>query len=220
MKNFALLAGLLALVAGAWAADMAVDKAPPELSNNGPANDATVELSWDSGSSSYGIAWYTGAGTWVGNDFNISTVKSYPYIRTMRIFTYPNWPNGAWDGFRVGVYSFSGGVPGSLLWGPEWYVPTGGQGWKDIDVGWLLPSGVKAFVPAMEQYYNYPNCDPHLVDNNPTFLNHSWVYYGGTWSPNSNSTPYYNIMLRVIVDNENNPAVAPSSIGRVKALYF
>jgi hypothetical protein len=75
---------------------------------------------------------------------------------------------------------------------------------------------------AYEQFYNYPNADPFMIDNNPTFMGHSWQYLSGSWAPfeQSNIAPYRNVMLRMIVDNEQNPAVAPSSIGRVKALYY
>ena len=223
MKNFALVAGLVALIAaGAWAADMAVEKAPPATSiEESPNYDATVELKWDSGASSWLIVWYTGAGAWVANDFDISTVKTYPHIQTMRIYSGPAWPNGSWDGFRIGVYSFPGGVPGSLIWGPEFVVGTStAYAWNDFSVDWTLPSGLKKFLPAMEQYYNWPNCDPHIVDSVPGNKGHSWLYYGGTWGPLTNGTGYYNLMLRVIMDNDHNPGIAPTSVGRVKALYY
>jgi hypothetical protein len=223
MKNFGLVVGLVALLAaGAWAADMIVEKAPPAASIEEPSGyDATVELKWDTGATAWVVAYYTGAGAWVANDFDISTVKTYPYVQSIRMFCYSLWPNTGWDGGRLGVYSYAGGVPGSLIWGPKFIMPTGGNGFKDFEVGWSLPGGLKKFLPAYEQYYNYPNCDPHVIDNNPTFLHHSWSYFGGSWQPYSNSTPgYYNIMLRVIMDNEHNPGVAPTSVGRVKALYF
>jgi hypothetical protein len=221
MKNFALVAGLVALIAaGAWAADMVVEKAPPATTiGESPNYDATVELKWDSGATSWLIVWYTGAGAWVANDFDISTVKTYPHIQNIKMYCYMAWPNGRWDGFRLGVYSFPGGVPGSLIWGPEFVMPTA-TGWNNFSVDWTLPSGLKKFLPAMEQFYNYPNCDPHVVDNVPGNSGHSWLYYGGNWGPLTNGTGYYNLMLRVIMDNEHNPGVTPTSVGRVKALYF
>jgi len=53
-------------------------------------------------------------------------------------------------------------------------------------------------------------------------MGHSWEYSQGSWSPFESSSilPYRNLMLRMVVDNEQNPAVAPSSVGRVKALYY
>jgi hypothetical protein len=49
MKNFALVAGLVALIAvGAWAADTTFDKAPAATNIvETPGTDATVELHWD-----------------------------------------------------------------------------------------------------------------------------------------------------------------------------
>ena len=137
----------------------------------------------------------------------------------MRVYSGPAWPNGRWDGFRLGIYSFTS-VPGSLLWGPKSVIgTTTSYGWNDFSVGWTLPASNTAFVGAVEQYYNYPNMDPHIVDNNLTFLRHSWLYYGGSWGPNTNSTGYYNLMLRVIVNNDT-AAVSPTSVGRVKALFY
>jgi len=223
MKNFALVAGLLALIAaGAWAADYEVEPfaGGPTVVET-PNYDGTVELAWDNGQGRWLIAYYTGAGTWIGNDFDISTIKTYPHIATLKMYSSSRWPNTVWEGFRLGVYAFSGGVPGSIMWGPSFVQGTGtGDTWVNFSVGWTLPSGVRRFLPAFEQYYNWPTCDPHLVDSNGTFLQHSWLYYGGQWQSYTNSTGYYNVMLRVIMDNEHNPGVSPSSIGRVKALYY
>jgi hypothetical protein len=106
--------------------------------------------------------------------------------------------------------------------GGYFFKPSGLEGhvWVEINVGWTCPA--TAFIAAQEQFYNWPNLDPWAVDSNPTFLRHSWQYYGGVWSPLSSANieiaPYYNLMLRVVVDNET-LTVAPSSLGRVKALY-
>lgn len=211
------------LAVGAWAADLAVDVAPPAAGKPQGNNDNTVELKWDTGVRGLGLAWYTGAGSWVANDFNISTVKTYPWIGYIRIYSSTAWPNTIWDGMRYAIFGFSGGVPGSFMWGPYFYRPTTGTGWcwVDLPVQWILPPGVYAFAAGVEQFYNYPNCDPHALDNNPTFMGHSWQYYQGTWSPHEGypSYPYRNLMLRVLVDNEHNPNVEPASMGRVKALY-
>jgi hypothetical protein len=53
-------------------------------------------------------------------------------------------------------------------------------------------------------------------------LKHSWEYYRGTWAPLSTvGNPYRNLMIRVRVEKPRTfPGVAPSSIGRVKALYY
>lgn len=215
---------LAATVAGGY--DHVVERAPAGPSAIAPREvDGSFELAWDSGNPSWLITWRSGGGTWVGNDFDVSTVKTYPYIRKVRLYSTPSWPNGSWDGFYLAVYSFAGSVPGSMMW------PTGGRGrfvtgttsaygWQDFTVNWALPSGVRRFVAAVEQFFNYPNCDAHMVDDNASFLDHSWAYYQGNWHPLTNKTGYYNLMLRVVVDDEHNPAVEPAAVGRIKAFYY
>lgn len=209
--------------AAAFAADYVVERAPSHFGALAPPGcDATLELKWDSGTTKYWVAWYTGAGSWAGNDFDISTVGAYSRVKALRFMTCVEWPNAHWEGFRVGIYLFSG-VPGELLWptggGGYFFKPTGPTGWKDVPVDWKLPYGVKRFVGAVEQYYDYRNCDPFFIDDNPTFLGHSWQYYGGRWRLFSQSQflPYRNVMVRVVV--EDTVAITPTSIGRVKALY-
>ncbi len=223
-KTPSLAALILASVVGAWSADVIVERAP--LHFGAPASpgwDATLELKWDSGTTKYWGAWYTGAGSWVGNDFDIGTVGAYCYVKALRFMTCVEWPNPRWEGFRVGIYLFSG-VPGELLWptagGGYFFKPTGPTGWKDVPVDWKLPSGVTRFVGAVEQYYDYRDCDPFFIDDNPTFMGHSWQYYRGRWSLFSavQYLPYRNVMIRVVV--EDTVAITPTSIGRVKALYY
>ena len=216
--------GLAILTAAAQAADVVVERAevrPPVAEV--PGYDDTSELKWDSGAGRWMLYWYTGADAWVGNDFDVSTIKTYGGIKTYRTQS-RLWPNQGWDGFRIAIFSFAGGVPGSIMWPtsgtPKFVMPSGPEaGWKDFDVTWVLP-GTKRFMAAQEQFYNYPNCDPYLIDNNLTFRGHSWQYYEGTWKALEGFAGYRNLMIRVFVDNEQNEAVSPSSIGRVKALYY
>ena len=60
-----------------------------------------------------------------------------------------------------------------------------------------------------------------MIDNNPTFTGHSWRRSSGTWSPFEfeSTLPYRNVMIRVVVDDET-VNVSPTSLGRVKALYY
>ncbi len=207
----------------AGAGDVVLERAPEGATPGGGGDyDATAELKWDTGVPYWLVAWYTGAGVWVGNDFNVATLKTYSGVKKIRMFSGPAWPNGRWDGFNLALYAFGGGAPGSRLKGPWWAKGNStGYAWNDFNVSWVLPTGVTAFVPACEQLYNYPNCDPFLLDNSPIFKGHSWIYYQGDWNQmNTSGNPYRNLMLRVVVDNEQNPAVAPASLGRVKALYF
>ena len=232
MKDFAFVTGLVALLAaGAWAADLdALEATAGPNIGAPPGYDDTKELMWDMGRWRWALVWRTGAGAWVGNDFDVSTIKTYGGVKTYRTYSWASWPNGRWDGFRIAIYSFGGGVPGSIMWptsgSPKFVIATGDLGWHDFDVSWVLP-GTKRFVAAQEQFYNSPDpgADPFMVDDNPTFVRHSWMYYGGKWElfpeiKNPPVAPYRNVMVRVLVDNAQNPAVAPTSIGRVKALYY
>ncbi|NIT37185.1 MAG: hypothetical protein GTN49_11940 [candidate division Zixibacteria bacterium] len=229
------LAAALVVCAGAWAIDAAVDgggsSAAAALAAPTASDQATMELKWDNGLRRWSIAWYTGGGWWVGNDFNVSTLKTkYTKILKYKYYTRGAWPNGRWDGMRFAFYNFVGGVPGSMLWPTSgtgyFFKPSAGiQGhiWVEFDVNWNCPS--PAFVAAQEQFYNHPNCDPFALDNSTIFLGHSWKYTLGKWekyiSTRPEVAPYRNIMIRVWVEpGIEFPGVAPSSIGRVKALYY
>jgi len=219
MKKFALFMALL-VVASAFAADMVSDPTPANSPRDTgrPNMDVETELKWDNGTSSWSYIWYTGAGSWVGNDFSVATLTCYRNITKMRLYLRAGWPNATWEGGRMGVYAFAGGVPGSLLWGPTWFVPTGASGFKDFDIAYNLPTGTNTFIVAWEQFYNYPTADCYNLDSNPTFAGHSWDYYGGSWGVMSNTVGYNNLMLRCLVDQ--NPGVAPASVGRIKAIYY
>jgi hypothetical protein len=229
------LAAALAVCAGAWAADVAVDgganSAAPAYAASTPYDQATMELKWDNGLRRWSVAWYTGAGSWVANDFNVSTLKTkYAKILKYKYYTRGAWPNEGWDGMRFAFYNFVGGVPASMLWptggSPYFFKPSAGiQGhiWVEFDINWTCPS--PKFVAAQEQFYNNPNCDPFSVDNNTIFMGHSWKYYEATWALYESTSPgfgpYRNLMIRVWVEpGIEFPGVAPSSIGRVKALYY
>jgi hypothetical protein len=235
MRNGLLIAASALVVCGAaWGADAVVDggySASPNLSAPTPHDQSTLELKWDTGTRRWSVAWYTGGDSWVGNEFNTSTLKTtHVKILKFKMYTRDDWPNTGWDGFRIGFFNFRGGVPGDMLW------PTGGSGyyfkpsglsghvWAECEINWTCPT--VAFVAAEEQFYNWPTCDPWAVDDNTSFLQHSWFYFEGSWKPMPTITipeiaPYHNLMLRVWVETGHEfHGVAPSSIGRVKALYY
>jgi hypothetical protein len=221
-KNLVVVfAALIAAAAAAWATDVVVAPAAPAVSRvSADEYDAALELKYDTGTQRYFTLWYSGAGVWAGNDFDISALSAYRAITRVRVYSRPDWPNGRWDGFRVGIYAFAGSQPGSLLWGPTYFKPTRtNAGWCNCSVNWTLPLANKAFVAAFEQYYNFPNADPFALDDNPTFEGHSWQYYGGTWRLLTGYGGYRNLMLRVVVNNLT-VNVTPTSVGRVKALYY
>ena len=230
MKMWVVLAlGVMVVTGAAWTADIVADggaTGAAGLYAPLPVDQSTLELSWDNGTRRWSIAWYTGAGSWAAVDYDVSTLKtSYVKVLKFKMYTRDTWPNQVWDGFRIGFYNFGGGVPGSMLWptggGGYFFKPSGlnGHVWVECNVNWTCPS-VK-FVAAEDQFYNYPNCDPFSLDTNTTNVGHSWEYYGGSWSPNQGYEGYYNVMIRVWVETgQEFPGFAPSSIGRVKALYY
>jgi hypothetical protein len=189
--------------------------------------DTEYELKWDTGVPRWLICWYTGAGAWAVNDFDVSTLKSTHVILTrLGVYSQPAWPNSRWDGFRIALYAFRG-VPGPVIWPeggkPKFVNPTGPKGWQWFNVNWTLPKSNYSFMAGMEQYYDYPNCDPYCVDDNPIPHGHSWVYYGGMWGYPIEPFhwPYVNNMIRVRVETGHTfPRVEPASVGRVKALYY
>jgi hypothetical protein len=232
-KRTWMLGAIMACAGAATAADLVAAGPPttgPTPTGSYIATDgATHELAWDNGVRRWNIVWYTGAGSWTGNDFDVSTLLvagESAKLWRIKTSTRGNWPNVGWEGFRYAVFNYSGGVPGSMLW------PTSGTGyffrpssadlghiWVECDVNWMCPT--TSFIVAQEQCYNSPSCDPYALDINSTSLNHSWQYYRGSWSRLSVSPliPYRNLMLRVIVETGNFTAVAPMSLGRVRALY-
>jgi len=217
-KSALIIVGLVLGTAGAWAADTVAG--PPHGSPFAPGGgtDGTLELKWDTGSINEVVAWYTGAGAWAGVDFDVSTLTSYNYVSSCRIYYYPNWPNGIFEGNRAGAWSFPGGTPGSLLWGPT-YVRGTAFGWNTFAAGYDL-GATTAFVIAFEQYYNYPICDPVVNLASSGTYSHSWYYYGGAWHPIGGlGYGSFPLMTRCIVDDEHHNDVTPASLGRVKAMY-
>jgi hypothetical protein len=208
-RTFVIWLGAISVAAAAGAVDYGGpetyrDRARP------PAGDGSVWLYWDNGTPSGTNVTLPG---WVGYDFDVSTLENYTYVSRFRMYMRA-WPNRRWDGGRIGVFSFTGGLPGSLLWGPGFVMPTQ-QGWNDFEADCFLGSRTK-FVAYWDQFYSYPNCDTVCFDTGPA-RGHAWQYYGGSWAPFQG--PNANLMLRVQVDDKHNPAVAPSSLGRVKALF-
>jgi len=174
-----------------------------------------VELRWDNGTLATAHLWAE-PGMWVGNDFDVSTVCAR-HIQNIRVFSTGAWPNNRWDGFRVAVFAFANGIPGSMLWPPNggyYYRPSGvGWTWCDVPVGYTLPASWSAFVAAMDQYYPYPTCDPYAVDGDPV-RGHSWQFGAGHWTRLGVDG---NLMVRAVVQGEID--VSPVTLGRVKALY-
>ncbi len=203
------LAALVA-AAAAWGADITVTSKPAAApagpqAPNPRGTDGTMELKWDSGSPGYYIQWYTGSGAWVMNQFDTATISGYNHVDSVRF--YAQSPGTG----RIKVAS------GSQVWGPEFRTCTA-AGWNELSVDWTLPGGATDLGVYWEQFYNYPSGLGFYLDGQNGTGSHSWYYYNG-WYPIT-SLGYGNraVLLRAVVSN--NSGVAPSSLGRVKALYF
>lgn len=176
------------------------------------------ELKWDNGEWQLSIAAQKGKDVWWGNDFDVSTLKADWRIKTTRVFCRRDWPNNKWDGFRIAYFGFTGGIPDSIIWPenaePKWVKPTGTEKmfWSDFGVNWALPRGRFKFLAAVEQFYNYPDCDAPCFDSEMYNKRHTWRNY-----PVWEVYKYHNLMVRVIVEEAT--AAAPASLGRIKALY-
>lgn len=178
-----------------------------------PRQPTEYELRWDNGTVGSVLAHLLG-GTWVANDFDATTLSA-TQIRNLRFYSTAVWPNGSWDGSKIGIYRLVNGLPGALIWGPVFVKGTGpGYRWCTFDVNWALPKGILKFVAAVEQPYNYPIADPYCLDTSPA-TGRAWIYYQGIWKP---LETYTNLMLRVTMQGDI--GVAPTSVGRVKALYY
>lgn len=221
-KCFWAIVPALIAVASTGASDILAAPDDWPATGTAPERDAALELKWDNGSLSYRVCYLSGSDTWFANDFDVSQFPEYRWVTRLKLYSQAEWPNNRWDGFRIALFSYTGSVPGSIIWGPKFVrgssIPFGWR-WCSFVVEYTLPAGHNRFAAAAQQYYSYPNCDPHGVDSNPTFLGHSWSYAGGRWSPYATGTPYRNIMMRVVVSN-NTSAVAPTSFGLLKALYY
>ncbi len=182
------------------------------------AGDAELELYWDYGEIGLQLAFYTGKNSWAGVDFSIATLSTYDRIYSSRIYYWPNWPDNVWQGNGMAVFVFAGGTPGSVLMPPRYVRGMGAVGgWQNYAVGWDL-GPTQDFLFAYSQLYNYPLCDP-VMPTGGGYALHSWYYYDGAWA-RSSSLGYGLVafLIRATVIDHNS-AVAPTSFGRVKAIY-
>jgi hypothetical protein len=229
MKWLALMVGLAAAAATPAADTAAVGRDRAGDPVPGSLFDGTREWKWDNGTWKYFVYWYTGEGSWVGNDFAEGSPADSQgrRITSLKLFSTDVIPNDSWDGFRVAIYEFKGvpsPVPGEMIWptsgAGRFFLPAGqsGHGWVSVPINWVVTT---SFVAAVEQVYDAPDCDPFAVDSNPTELGHTWSYYRDLWRRfESTADPYRNAMLRVVIEDlPYRPSVSPASFGRVRALF-
>jgi hypothetical protein len=104
---------------------------------------------------------------------------------------------------------------------PQFVIPEGGPegggyyNWYEFPVGWP-PSDMRRFAAGQEQFFDWPECDPFCFDDGGAsgVETHTWFGYDGVWSKAEEPN---NLMLRVVAGYYG--AVAPTSLGRIKALY-
>lgn len=186
---------------------------------------AEVELKWDNGTASYAVNVPGMSADRFGNDFAVAgTLKTtHISLRRFRVYAADDWPNAGWEGFFLSLYDFSG-VPASQIWpttGSHAFFKPTGTGWNWYDYSLDFPLERTTFLAAAEPTYAWPNCDPLMADTNPVPRRHSWFYARGGWGPLEGSYGYSNLMLRVVVETGvTYPALAPSSWGRIKGLYY
>lgn len=100
---------------------------------------------------------------------------------------------------------------------PKLVIPEGNKdsNWYEFFVGWP-PMGERRFLAGQEQFFDWPDCDSFCFDDGEGAGDerHTWFKNDGVWSKfvASNS-----LMLRVIAGYYG--TVAPTSLGRIKALY-
>lgn len=217
---------LTALSGNAWDNAIMSHRLPDSTVNSTPEKlPGQIELYYDTGIPYVIVTFENGADMWVGNDFNTSEYGSFPYINKIRWYCYDAWPNVGFDGSYLAIFAMVGGIPGSVIWPtdgyPIWIVPSE-NGFQDFTVGWQITT--HTFLVANNQFNDFPDCDPFLVDNNPTDKNHSWVASGSTWQRFKNNSGlqetlngYNNLMMRLIITPEN--SIETGSIGKIKALY-
>jgi hypothetical protein len=181
-------------------------------------------LQWDNGVFRVGVHHQYGEDTWAGLDFDTSTLKTTKW-RLKNVRANLGWAgNVRWDGMRLAIFDMAGGKPGKIIWPksgtPKFVMPYGKPNpictWCVFPVGYDLPR--PEFVVALEQYYDHPNCDLYGAGYGRGFAErHTWFKYRSSdWE----ITKIGVWMFRAVVEGPTNVAVAPASLGRVKALYY
>ncbi|UCH77869.1 MAG: hypothetical protein JSU81_09100 [Candidatus Coatesbacteria bacterium] len=189
-----------------------------------PALGAEHELQWDNGVFRIAVHYQYGEGTWAGLDFDTSTLKTSNW-RLKRVRANLGWTgNERWDGMRLAIFDMAGGKPGKIIWPktgtPKLVMPYGTPRlictWCEFGVGYDLPA--PKFVVALEQYLDHPNCDSYGLGYGRGFAEkHTWLKYRNTkWELTGMGV----WMLRAVVAGPTNIGVSPTSLGRVKALYY
>jgi hypothetical protein len=170
------------------------------------------EFYWDDGIMSSGWVWYTGGNYWAVQFDEVKTGGvTNGWVFAYGAVTYPDWPDGAFQGCNLHTFSDLGGYPGSDL-GYENLVATVGGVFDWVDADPIVNLTDAVFYIAWQQVGNYPSCDSVGVD--AVAGTHDWTGYQGSWGP---STAFGDFMVRCYWEYRMD--VEESSWGAVKALY-
>lgn len=134
----------------------------------------TYEFYWDDGACGGGWLWYTGGNYWSVQFDEEKTAGQPGTVTSVGAYVFPGWPDGAYQGANLHIFSDSGGLPGDDL-GCEYVGGGSGWQWADTDPAIEINDGV--FWVAWEQIGYYPNCDALGFDVGGT--GHS--YGGDDW---------------------------------------
>jgi hypothetical protein len=192
-RVFAIIA-VLALGAAAYTG--ALSTTGPAI-NAHPGPPAEYEFYWDDGILSSGWCWYTGGNYWaVEFDEDKTGGVSDGTVNTYGAVTYPNWPDGAYQGCYMHTFGDNGGYPGADL--DSTYLGFSNPGtfeWVDISGGVGLSTST--LYIAFEQFGNYPNTDSVGVDASAG--SHNWTGYQGSWGQ---TTLFGDFLLRCYWESE------------------
>ncbi|HUT98958.1 MAG TPA: Ig-like domain-containing protein [bacterium] len=181
------------------------------LTTTGPACNAhpgpptEYEFYWDDGILTSGWCWWTGGDMWaVQFDDQKTGGVADALVTAYGAVTYPNWPDGTYQGCYMHVFDDDGGYPGVDL--DRTYMGFDEPGYME----WLdtaVPLSTSTFYVAFEQFGDYPNCDSMGVD--AVSGTHDWTGYQGSWG---RTTLFGDFMLRCYWEDDPGEDFRPPEV--------
>ncbi len=210
---FVVMASCLAWSAGEYAAVNPEASPAPHV----PIKDKMPfgELSHDNGNITNAWAYYTGAGSYVGDQYD--TPSDWSYLTGIKYYVWTGWPDSTFQGFTVACWKMESGTPGAVIWptdGNPKYNPNTGGNWITQPVDpliYLQDAAPNGFLVGISQLYNIPVCDAFSVDDTGPGP-YDWTYYSGAWG----AAAYGKGSARAL--GYWTP-VEPTSLGSLRALY-
>ncbi len=202
MRKIVILAVILILSAAAsW--HTASTTGPPINAHPGPP--AEYEFYWDDGIVASGWVWYTGGNYWaVDFDDDKTGGVADGLVTAYGAATYPQWPDGSYQGCYMHVFGESGGYPGADLDSTYLgFTDPGSFEWIDAAVA----LSTSTFYIAFEQYGDYPDTDSVAVDAEGG--THNWTGYQGSWG---NTSFFGDFMLRCYWEDDPGEDYRPPEV--------